>query len=202
MIHAVLIFNNSGKPRLSKFYSPSSPKTRAAILQRIYTLVSVRDDSQCNFVELPAGFGFGDHGEKDDSEQEDLRVIYRHYATLYFAFVVDQSESELGILDLIQVFVESLDRCFENVCELDLIFHFDEVHTLLSCLITGGLVLDTSLDSIQATFRAQSQAKKASQGSGVSAGGGLNLGALGEAAGGLLGGEGGPFSFGALRRGR
>ncbi|BGP36474.1 Sigma-adaptin 3A [Rhodotorula kratochvilovae] len=219
MIHAVLIFNNSGKPRLSKFYSPSSPKTRAAILQRIYSLVSVRDDSLCNFVELPAGFGFGDHGEKDDIDQEDLRVIYRHYATLYFAFVVDQSESELGILDLIQVFVESLDRCFENVCELDLIFHFDEarpslpppsrtadpphtraqVHTLLSCLITGGLVLDTSLDSIQATFRAQQQAKKASQGAVGGPLGGLQ-GALG-GAGGLLGGEG--FGFGALgRRGR
>jgi AP-3 complex subunit sigma len=63
--------------------------------------------------------------------------------------VVDGAESELGILDLIQVsrhlnpgfqtvpvlvssqkvFVESLDRAFENVCELDLIFHFDEVCT-------------------------------------------------------------------------
>ena len=74
---------------------------------------------------------------------DDTRVIYRHYATLYFVyvpllnqccrvkliyrFVVDGAESELGILDLIQVFVESLDRAFENVCELDLIFHFDEV---------------------------------------------------------------------------
>ena len=27
----------------------------------------------------------------------------------------------------VQVFVESLDRAFENVCELDLVFHFDEV---------------------------------------------------------------------------
>ena len=36
-------------------------------------------------------------------EDETLRVIYRHYATLYFAFVVDEAESELGILDLIQV---------------------------------------------------------------------------------------------------
>ena len=33
----------------------------------------------------------------------DLRLIYRHYATLYFVFCVDTSESELGILDLIQV---------------------------------------------------------------------------------------------------
>lgn len=98
-------------------HQPSSPKTRSAILQRIYTLVSARDDSLCNFVELPSGFGFSsaaDAGvEADDgglggptgaaSEMEDLRVVYRHYATLYFAFVVDQSESELGILDLIQV---------------------------------------------------------------------------------------------------
>ena len=34
---------------------------------------------------------------------KDAKVIYRHYATLYFVFVVDSSESELGILDLIQV---------------------------------------------------------------------------------------------------
>ena len=54
-------------------------------------------------------------------------MIYRHYATLYFVFCVDSSESELGILDLIQVFVETLDKCFESVCELDLIFHMDKV---------------------------------------------------------------------------
>lgn len=33
----------------------------------------------------------------------DWRLIYRHYATLYFVFCVDSNESELGILDLIQV---------------------------------------------------------------------------------------------------
>lgn len=57
----------------------------------------------------------------------DYKLIYRHYATLFFVFCVDSSESELGILDLIQVFVETLDRCFENVCELDLIFHVEKV---------------------------------------------------------------------------
>lgn len=30
-------------------------------------------------------------------------MVYRCYATLYFVFVVDGSESELGVLDLIQV---------------------------------------------------------------------------------------------------
>ena len=57
----------------------------------------------------------------------DYKLIYRHYATLYFVFCVDSSESELGILDLIQVLVETLDKCFENVCELDLVFHVNKV---------------------------------------------------------------------------
>lgn len=39
----------------------------------------------------------------------DFRLIYRHYATLYFVFCVDASESELGVLDLIQVSRTSLD---------------------------------------------------------------------------------------------
>ena len=27
----------------------------------------------------------------------------------------------------LKVFVETLDKCFENVCELDLIFHMEKV---------------------------------------------------------------------------
>ena len=52
-------------------------------------------------------------------------------------FCVDSSESELGILDLIQVFVETLDKCFENVCELDLIFHVDKVSIRDFCRTVG-----------------------------------------------------------------
>ena len=46
-----------------------------------------------------------------------------------FVFVIDEAESELAVLDLIQVLVEVLDRTFENVCELDLIFNPDKVTT-------------------------------------------------------------------------
>jgi len=51
---------------------------------------------------------------------------------------VDPSNSELGILDLIQVFVETLDKSFENVCELDLIFNLDKVHHIVNELVMGG----------------------------------------------------------------
>lgn len=66
-----------------------------------------------------------------------------------------------------QVFVESLDSAFENVCELDLVFNFDEVclampsilesyiahvclqaHHILAEIIQGGLVLETNVTEI------------------------------------------------------
>ena len=53
--------------------------------------------------------------------------MYRGFATLYFIAICDAAESELGLLDLIQVFVETLDKVFENVCELDIIFNSPKV---------------------------------------------------------------------------
>lgn len=52
------------------------------------------------------------------------------------------------------MFVEALDRCFPSVCELDLIFHYDRLHVLLAQMIVGGLVLDTSLESVVKNYRA------------------------------------------------
>lgn len=98
------------------------------IIKETFQLVSKRDDNVCNFLEGGSLIGGSDY-----------KLIYRHYATLYFVFCVDSSESELGILDLIQVFVETLDKCFENVCELDLIFHADAVHHILAELVMGKL---------------------------------------------------------------
>ncbi|XP_042524409.1 AP-3 complex subunit sigma-1-like isoform X2 [Dipodomys spectabilis] len=112
MIKAILIFNNHGKPRLSKFYQPYSVDTQQPIIRETLHLVSKRYENVCNFLEGSLLIG--------------NKLIYRHYASLYFVFCVHSSESELGILELIQVFVETLDKYFKNVCELDLIFHKSE----------------------------------------------------------------------------
>lgn len=58
------------------------------------------------------------------------------------------TESPLALLDFIQVFVEALDKLFENVCELDLIFGFETLHAVLSEMVVGGVVVETSLDKI------------------------------------------------------
>ncbi|KAH9818444.1 AP complex, mu/sigma subunit, partial [Melampsora americana] len=135
MIHAVLIFNNEGKPRLTKFYSNlSTTQTRSKTLNSIYTSIKQRSNRLSNFILNP--------------NNPNETIVYRNYATLYFVMIIDLNESELSILDLIQVFVESLDKCFPSVCELDLIFHYDQLQLLLSQIILGGIVLNTSLDSI------------------------------------------------------
>ena len=60
-----------------------------------------------------------------------------------------------------QVFVETLDRCFENVCELDLIFHVDRVHNILQEMCTGGMVLETNMSEILTHVEAQNKQEKA-----------------------------------------
>ncbi|CAD5123754.1 DgyrCDS12068 [Dimorphilus gyrociliatus] len=149
MIKAILIFNNHGKPRASKFFIHYPEDIQQQIIRETFQLVSKRDDNVCNFLE--GGTLAGD---------SDFKIVYRHYATLYFVFCVDSSESELGILDLIQVFVETLDKCFENVCELDLIFHVDKVQYVMCELVMGGMVLETSMAEIMTRINDQSRLER------------------------------------------
>ena len=95
-------------------------------------------------------------------EQNDAPslVTYRHYATLYFILISTATESPLALLDLIQVFVEALDRLFENVCELDLIFNFETLHAVLGEMIVGGVVIETGLDRVVEGVRAQGRVAK------------------------------------------
>jgi AP-3 complex subunit sigma len=143
MIKGVLIVNNHGRARLVKFYDKMTFKEQQMTVREIFQIVSKRPDTVCNFVESSAITKWGD----------DTKLIYRHYATLYFVFIVDKSESELGILDLIQVFVETLDKCFENVCELDLIFHSQKVHNIIDEIVMGGMVLETNIAEILVAIR-------------------------------------------------
>ena len=48
------------------------------------------------------------------------------------------------------------------MCELDLIFHFDEVHAILNEIIQGGLVLETNINEIVSSVQVVSKARKMS----------------------------------------
>ena len=147
MIKGIIIVNNYGNPRLVKFYqSVESESLQQNVIRNIYKQVVSRPDSFCNYLD----------GGMIPEWGQNIKLIYRHYATLYFVFAVDEQESDLGILDLIQVFVEALDKCFENVCELDLIFHSDRVHYILDEVVMGGMVLETNIHSILQSVKDQS----------------------------------------------
>ncbi|XP_024519652.1 AP-3 complex subunit sigma isoform X1 [Selaginella moellendorffii] len=145
MIDAVLVMNTQGKPRLAKFYKSLSPVKQQEIVRKVYTGLSSRAEHFCNFVEADEIFGAG------------TKLVYKHFATLYFVFVIDSGESELGILDLIQVFVETLDSIFKNVCELDIVFNFNKVNTVLDEIVMGGQVVETNsteiVKSVQEIFK-------------------------------------------------
>ncbi|NXF50571.1 AP3S2 protein, partial [Oceanites oceanicus] len=169
MINAILVFNNHGKPRLVRFYQHLAEEVQQQIIREIFHLVLKRDDHICNFLECGSVPSCPEALHLSSCLRSlfggsDYKLIYRHYATLYFVFCVDSSESELGILDLIQVFVETLDKCFENVCELDLIFHMDKVHHILQEIVIGGMVLETNMNEIVVQVEAQSKLEKAEGG--------------------------------------
>ncbi|KAJ2968859.1 hypothetical protein NQ176_g8971 [Zarea fungicola] len=208
MINAFLVFNGSGQPRLTKFYTqlvragpqnscrgeldrPDHALTRATfetqdtsiqqrLISEIFTLVSNRPSSSCNFLPLPPLLAASSTSHSSSEEQNDVPslVTYRNYATLYFIVISTSTESPLALIDLIQVYVEALDKLFENVCELDLIFNFETLHATLSEIIIGGVVIETSLDRIVAGVRAQGTVAKrpVNEGRSTGIGSGLSIG--------------------------
>lgn len=61
------------------------------------------------------------------------------------------------------VFVETLDKTFENVCELDLIFHVDRVHYVLDEIVLGGMVLETNINEIMASVTEMNRLEQATR---------------------------------------
>ena len=83
------------------------------------------------------------------TQTENYKIIYRRYAGLFFSVAVDLNENELTYLELIHLFVESMDIYFGNVCELDIVFNFQKVYMLLDEVILGGEILETSKRAIR-----------------------------------------------------
>ncbi|KAL5063806.1 hypothetical protein RYX36_025543 [Vicia faba] len=150
MIRAVLVMNTQGKPRLAKFYEFRPVEKQQEIIRNVFAVLCSRPEHVSNFVDAESIFG------------ADARLVYKHFATLYFVLIFDGSENELAMLDLIQVFVETLDKCFRNVCELDVVFNYSKMHTILDEIIFGGQVLETSSTEVMKAVEEISKLEAAS----------------------------------------
>lgn len=131
MIEFLLLQNRQGKTRYSRWFKAIHYSERIKTESEIRQILAVRDRRQCPFV-----------------EQSRCKLVIRQYAGLTFIAGIDEHENEMAVRELIHLIVETLDRYFGNVCELDLIFNFNKVYQLLDDCLIGGELSETSIDEI------------------------------------------------------
>lgn len=107
MIHFILVQNKQGKIRLSRWYSHFTFDEKKQLQEEVFRTITRRSLQQANFVEF-----------------RKFKLVYRRYAGLYFSFCVDVNDNVLLYLESIHLMVELLDKFFQQVCELDLVFNF------------------------------------------------------------------------------
>lgn len=79
-------------------------------------------------------------------------VVYRRYASLFFIVGTwGTSPNELAILEFIHCLVETMDRHFNSVCELDIMFNLEKAHFILDEMISSGSIYDANKCNALAT---------------------------------------------------
>mmetsp|Transcript_56423 Transcript_56423/g.156236 ORF Transcript_56423/g.156236 Transcript_56423/m.156236 type:complete len:146 (+) Transcript_56423:302-739(+) len=128
MIKFVLMVNKQGQTRLAEYYDFLPIEERTALEAEVIRKCLSRTELQCSFMEY-----------------RGYKAIYRRYASLYFIVgVKDDDENELGILEFIHTLVETLDKYFENVCELDIMFNLEKAHFILNEMVMNGCIVETN----------------------------------------------------------
>lgn len=132
-IHFILVLNRQGKTRLAKWFDNNyTIQDKQRYTTEIHRLISSRDlKHQSNFIEY-----------------QQNKLVYRRYAGLYFITSIDLIDSELDSLESIHFLVEVLDVYFDNVCELDLIFNFYKLYSILDEIFLGGEFQEILKDKI------------------------------------------------------
>ncbi|KAJ9062003.1 hypothetical protein DSO57_1015241 [Entomophthora muscae] len=76
--------------------------------------------------------------------------IFR-YAGIFFVTAISKDDNELITLEYIHRYVEILDKYFNNVCELDIIFNYQKAYFILDEIITFGHFYNSNRnDALQA----------------------------------------------------
>jgi len=127
-IKFVLMVNKQGQTRLASYHEWLPIQERVALETEIIRRCLLRTEFQCSFLEY-----------------RGYKVIYRRYASLFFVVGVDgDEENELAILEFIHSLVETMDKYFESVCELDIMFHIEKAHFIVEEMVTNGFISENN----------------------------------------------------------
>lgn len=133
MIQFILMVNKQGQTRLAHYTSFKSIKERVTLEGALVRKCLSRTNAQCSFL-----------------EHRQYKIVYRRYASLYFILGLDLEDdcNELSLLELIHNLVETLDKYFENVCELDIMFNLEKAHFIVDEFFMNGCVVDANRTNI------------------------------------------------------
>ncbi|RHW69566.1 AP-4 complex subunit sigma-1 [Trypanosoma brucei equiperdum] len=156
-IEFIFLVNRQGQTRLAQYSTFMPIVERTALEGEVVRKCLQRRDTDCNFL---------DHLH--------YKLVYRRYASLFFivglnnrkalreevngesfslvpanGFDTDTFEEqtqggELAIYEFIQLLVETLDKYFGNVCELDVMFNLEKVHFIVEEMFVNGRVGETN----------------------------------------------------------
>ncbi|EFC50807.1 predicted protein [Naegleria gruberi] len=136
MIEFVLLVNKQGQTRLAQYTRFKTINERTALEGEIVRKCLSRNEDQCSFI-----------------EHMGYKLIYRRYASLFFIVGVDSHENELAILEFIHCLVETFDKYFENVCELDVMFNLEKAHFIVEEMVANGCITETNRTNILETVQ-------------------------------------------------
>ncbi|OWF35741.1 AP-4 complex subunit sigma-1 [Mizuhopecten yessoensis] len=118
----VLVGNRMGKLRLCRFFGSDSLKSRSIKEQDVIRLC-LKDQKQEGFVEY-----------------QDTMLIYRLYTNLIFIAGTSLTENELAVMEVLQNFVETVIKYFEQV----FVYNMDKIHMILDEMVVSGEIAETN----------------------------------------------------------
>ncbi|XP_038065830.1 AP-4 complex subunit sigma-like [Patiria miniata] len=128
MLKFILIISKQGQTRLAQYYDERrEPVERSSLEADLIRKVLLRGTKGCSFVDY-----------------QDFKVVYRRYLSLYFLIGIDKEENEVAILEFIHLIVETLDKYFPKVTDLDIMFNLDKVYMILDEMVMNGCIVETS----------------------------------------------------------
>ena len=127
MLKFLYLVNKQGQPRIIKYFEDGNKNARHIQETDIIRKCLLKNEKNSNFI-----------------EHKGVKIVFRKYATLYFIVGVDDDENELAVLEFIHNLVETFDKYFNKVCELDIMFNLDRVHMILDEMICNGCIVEGS----------------------------------------------------------
>ena len=92
MIHFILLFSRQGKIRLQKWYEAHSEKEKKEYSRDLTNKILARKPKMSNFLEW-----------------RKYQVVYKRYASLFFAFAISKEDNELLTLETIHRYPRSYE---------------------------------------------------------------------------------------------